>query len=225
MLRASVLIGDSRLGVSIRPRSGTDLFQLAQALRGALGPEEPARVRSGSVSVGVRAASKLMDLREGFDLDWSPEARQFVRNRTAELVNDVERSHSLKALASDELVPLIQTCRIAHLLDNHQRRSVALMTIPGSFGACIFDEQGTGKTVSVIAAFDLLVEQNDADVLLVIAPKSMVGEWASEISNFTDGLYRVEVLQGTRSVKARQLTSGADVYVCNYETVVEYSAP
>src|SRR5205085_6722234 len=65
-------------------------------------------------------------------------------------------------------------------LDHHQLVNVAVMTLADGWGACVFDEQGTGKTVTTIACFDLLVDRGDADTLVLVAPKSMVGEWRSE---------------------------------------------
>lgn len=206
--------------VELRPRSGTDLMALARAVRDELGASRPVRVVSGSVALDIGGATALLSTPPAFDIDWSATARQFVRNRGARNGDDVEQSHRLKTLPVEDLRPLVRDSRLADVLDAHQVRNVALMTIPGSLGACVFDEQGTGKTVSLIAAFDLLVEHNTADVLLVIAPKSMVGEWASEIAKFTAGLYRVETLEGSRSAKSRQLGSGADVFVCNYETAL-----
>ena len=72
----------------------------------------------------------------------------------------------------------------------------------------------------MIAAFDVLVERNEADVLVVVAPKSMVGEWAAEFRRFAGDLYRVAVADGTRQEKAAALRQGADVVVVNYEGAV-----
>lgn len=217
-MRAAAVVGVSGRGIELRPQSGTDLMDLARAVREKLGADRSVRVVSGSVALDTRDATVLLDATPSFELLWSAGARRFVHNRTMPDSDDVEQSHRLKALTVDELRPMVCDSRLADVLDDHQVRNVALMTIPGSLGACVFDEQGTGKTVSLIAAFDLLVEHNDADVLLVVAPKSMVGEWASEIAKFTDGLYRVEILEGPRSAKSRKLGTGADVFVCNYET-------
>ncbi len=91
------------------------------------------------------------------------------------------------------------------------------MTLPDGWGSCVFDEQGTGKTPTVIAAFDVLVERDEADVLLVVSPKSMLGEWSAEFDRFTGDLYRVSVIEGSRAQRAASLASGADVVVVNYE--------
>ncbi len=97
------------------------------------------------------------------------------------------------------------------------------MTIPGGWGTCIFDEQGTGKTPTVIGAFVTLVERNEADVLLVVSPKSMVGEWAQEFRRFTGDLYRVAVVEGSQKQRSRALASGADVVIVNYEGTLALS--
>ena len=105
-------------------------------------------------------------------------------------------------------------------LDDHQAVNVAVMTVPDGWGTCVFDEQGTGKTVTVVTAFDVLVERGEADVLIVAAPKSMVAEWREEFRRFIGQRYRVEVADGSRRERARAIDSGANVVVVNYETVL-----
>src|SRR5258708_2620602 len=48
-------------------------------------------------------------------------------------------------------------------LDPHQIVAVAAMTVPGLAGLCLFDEQGSGKTVMAIAAFDILKQAKEID--------------------------------------------------------------
>lgn len=109
------------------------------------------------------------------------------------------------------------------LLDGHQVVNVAAMAEPDGYGTCLFDEQGAGKTVSVIFAFDRLVDLNVHDWMLVVAPKSMVGEWASAVQGFMGDRYYVEIVSGTASERQRALESGADVLVMNYEAVASVS--
>lgn len=209
----------TRRGVELLPR-GTSIHALAANVRNALPAAEGVRVVDGAVRITVSQATWMIEHGKP-EIEWSRDAVRFIENRAR--VNDrrdVEESHRILTLGADELKPLVEGCRLLPLLDDHQLRNVALMTITDSSGACIFDEQGTGKTISVVAAFDLLVERNEADVLLVVAPKSMVGEWKVEVDRFTKNGYKVVVLDGSRQAKADALTSGADVYVCNYETLM-----
>lgn len=104
-------------------------------------------------------------------------------------------------------------------LDDHQVVNVAAMTAPEGYGMLLFDEQGAGKTVSVIYGFDRLVDLNVIDLMVVVAPKSMVGEWAAAIAQFTGDTYKVEIIEGTARERARRVDSGADVIVLNYEAI------
>ncbi len=140
-----------------------------------------------------------------------------VRSRAAEVNAEARR---LRIAGVDELRERLGDSALVDTLDEHQLRNVVTMTIPGGWGACIFDEQGTGKTPTLIAAFDLLAERDEADTLLVVAPKSMIGEWAVEFERFCGELYRVVVVEGSRRERAAALTAGADVVVLNYEAAI-----
>jgi len=109
-------------------------------------------------------------------------------------------------------------------LDPHQVTNVAVLTHPDCYGLCLFDEQGAGKTVSVIAAWDLLCARDALDRMLVVAPKSMLAEWARDLERFCAGQYDVRVLTGGHRDRRAALNAGPDVVVCNFETVVALEA-
>jgi SNF2 family DNA or RNA helicase len=105
-------------------------------------------------------------------------------------------------------------------LDDHQKVNVATMTLPGLSGLCVFDEQGAGKTVTLIYCFDLLAHRDEIDIALVIAPKSMVPEWPEDLRRFKGDLYKCAVVSGSRNEKLRTINSDADIFITNYETAV-----
>ena len=109
------------------------------------------------------------------------------------------------------------------MLDDHQVVNVAAMTDADGYGMSLFDEQGAGKTVSVIYAFDRLVDLNVHDWMVVVAPKSMVGEWANAMQEFMGDRYRVEIVSGSAGERQQALESGADIVVMNYEAVATVS--
>lgn len=159
------------------------------------------------------------------DVRWHPDAQRAVANRAGVRWRAAAvraEAESIRAAERGAWRDQLTGSRLVDVLDEHQLRNVALMTIPEGWGACIFDEQGTGKTPTVIAAFDVLVERNEADTLLVVAPKSMVGEWAEEFRRFAGNLYRVAVVGGTRAERAAALAAGADVVVVNYEATITH---
>jgi SNF2 family DNA or RNA helicase len=208
-------------GLLLESRNGlTDLTVVRAAFPGVRMRRHP----KGAV-IGLWDGSALLDAP---DITWDDDALRGLRNRRAvtdvapNLLSQIER---LKAADIEHVRRLIDDSRLVARLDIHQLRNLAALTLPGGWGGCVFDEQGTGKTVTMIATFDLLVERNEADVLLVVCPKTMAAEWAAEFERFTGGLYRVAVAaDGSRAARAAALDRGADVIVVNYETAMAMSA-
>ncbi len=97
------------------------------------------------------------------------------------------------------------------------------MTLSDCYGLCLFDEQGAGKTVSAIFAWDTLVARREFDRMIIISPKAMVAEWAGDLERFTGGLYAVTQVTGSAREKRRALRASADIYVSNFETVATLS--
>ncbi len=105
------------------------------------------------------------------------------------------------------------------LLDPAQAVAVSAMTVPDLLGLCLFDEQGSGKTVMAISAFDLLKTQGAIDAMVVVCPKSMMSEWPKDIERFLPGKYNVEIAEGDKRNKYQSALKNFDVLVTNYEGV------
>lgn len=218
-------VGDALNGLYVVPRERTLARDIFGAVRTATGGGGARRTASGTF-VPMREAVTLRRT-AGVDLRWSPEAERFVENRAfaSERYDSlVAELHTLR-----ERGPAIAEVTISDsdglgTLDGHQVLNVAAMTVQHGFGLCVFDEQGAGKTVTLIYAFDLLAARDEADRVLIIAPKSMVPEWPKDFARFRGGLYRVEVLSGTTKEKRAALQRGAEVLVTNFETAVSLEA-
>lgn len=78
-------------------------------------------------------------------------------------------------------------------------------------------EQGLGKTLVAIEAFDRLRAQRLVDVLVVLCPNSLKRNWAAEIARANPSLSVAIVVGGPKERRAR-LGAPAHVYVVNYET-------
>jgi len=210
--------------VVVVPEPDTDRHALVRELRSVLVHVAPG---AGGVSVRGEHAAPLLGPLPHVELDWDEAAQRFVENRRrawgehARVRAEVE---SVKAAGPE--VARIALCDLddMEVLDPHQLVNVAAMVVPGGPGLCVFDEQGAGKTVTLIFAFDLLAKRHEADVLVVVAPKSMVPEWPRDFSRFTGDLYRVVILSGSRREKMAALCGGGDVFVTNFETVVSMEA-
>ncbi len=106
----------------------------------------------------------------------------------------------------------------ARYLDEHQLSAVAIASHPDIFGFCLFDEQGLGKTISTLFAFDRLREQQLIGRMLVICPKNMIMEWERDAARFFPSKYTCETVLGSAREKRRALDRRADIYVTNFET-------
>ncbi len=225
---------DCRVGAEVRSAETLDaLFlvpergqgtALLRAMKDGLGPDGAALRRSAEgVRVPAAIAGQLDEMGPGVQMNWTPEARQFVENRRR-----VESIHSEVFAAIAQIrregvslaERMVTDSASLGVLDEHQVVNVAAMTLPGSPGLCVFDEQGAGKTVTFIFAFDLLVERDEADLAVIVAPKSMIGEWPTDLGRFRGDIYRTAVLTGSARAKRRLLADGADVFVTNFETAV-----
>lgn len=107
------------------------------------------------------------------------------------------------------------------LLDAHQGLAASCMSTDGLLGMCIFDEQGTGKTITALASFDLLKSKGEADALVVVAPKTLVENWKDESVKFlSQWIPQIFVSSGDRSERFRKINSNYDIYLLTYENLI-----
>ena len=105
------------------------------------------------------------------------------------------------------------------VLDIPQQYAVNAIIHPGLCGACLFDEQGTGKTVMALAAFDILKATNVVDQVVIVSPKSMLGGWEKDIRKFTGEKYTVAVVEGASSERRKIVEQNNVITIVNYEGV------
>lgn len=140
-----------------------------------------------------------------------------------EIISELDkfRCHEL---ARKEAKQLLEENRLAaiparwtEILEPAQAIAVSCMTQEGLLGLCLFDEQGSGKTVMTIAAFDLLRKTKNIDSMIVVCPKSMVGEWPKDLFRFLGPELKVEIAAGSQSSKFDSALKNFDVLISNYE--------
>lgn len=219
-ITADVRVSDLLDRLVITPRQTTDYHALSGVLRDTL-PKVRVHRSSEGVWIAAQEVSALFDVEVAADLRWSAEAKLFAENR--QRVRQVhqklyEEVSTIRVGGRDVAKNYLTEIEGLDVLDDHQWVNVAAMTISEGYGLCIFDEQGAGKTVTLIFAFDVLVERDEVDFALIVAPKSMVPEWPQDFLRFKGNLYKVEVMTGTRKQKRVAIGSGADVLVTNFET-------
>lgn len=85
--------------------------------------------------------------------------------------------------------------------------------------AYVLNTMGTGKTRSVLFAFDFLKRRFACQKMLVVAPLSTLHfTWAKEVFGVFPN-YKVQVLHGPKQKRIKMLAEDADIYVINHDGV------
>jgi SNF2 family DNA or RNA helicase len=197
------------------PRSPKEMPRVSSAVR----PLHPKRGpdRSGKFSLMPEDAVELADRLPPTDHDWSARA-------LAQL--DAERGRRTRL---DAIRPLVEAALqnqthyvgdypLLSKLDAHQVDVLAVLAVPGLEGIGLFDEQGTGKTISCVCGFDFLRRRGIVDQLLVIAPKSMVETWAATARTWIPNAEAKALSSAGAARRAADITAAKDILITNYET-------
>jgi len=104
-------------------------------------------------------------------------------------------------------------------LKNYQKVAARALAQPNLLGACIFDEQGTGKTLTALVAFDILQKGKEIDFMMVIAPQTALNSWANDVNEFCAGR-TISVVNGNRSQKENMLCARVDIAALSYDSLV-----
>lgn len=101
---------------------------------------------------------------------------------------------------------------------SYQRSGVAFLV--KARRALLADPPGTGKTAQLIRTLQVLREMGENPFpALVVCPNSLkLSTWARELSTWAPEV-TVQVVDGNATQRRKQLTSGADCYILNWEGV------
>lgn len=100
---------------------------------------------------------------------------------------------------------------------DHQKDTAAFLTLHRK--AFCLNEQGTGKTGSVIWAADYLMRQGRIKRVLVICPLSIMDSaWRADLFNFA--MHRtVDIAHGSKERRIKSINSGAEFVIINFDGV------
>jgi len=207
-----------------QPANASSRVSLASLLR-KISKGSP-RVDGPFFVLDIRTALALRSQMSSIPLDWSAEAAGYVDNYAAGYARLNEARRRLWQLRQAGVADqVLRDYAGRDGLDPHQLVAVAAMTDPYIAGICLFDEQGVGKTVMAIHAFDRLRQIGEVDTLLIFAPKNMLEEWKKDFHRFMGNKYVVRTITGSQSDKYDELVSRGDVYVTNFETAHLFEEP
>jgi len=106
------------------------------------------------------------------------------------------------------LLPPFQPAGVKWLLERENDDGVR--------GGFLCDEMGIGKTAQLVA----MMCRNPLSKTLIVVPKSIVGQWRTEIQKFTDGLMPVRMFDGpNRLERIGDLTNFEGVVLAPYSVM------
>lgn len=183
-------------------------------------------VEGGNLTLDLATVMALRGTRYATRFSWSEDAARYIDTVAASYATVGDARRRVNEL-QDIALARAALAGYAHVntLDEHQIIAVAAMTDPAISGLCLFDEQGAGKTVMTIHAFDYLRNTEGQLTMLVFAPKNMIQEWSKDFTRFFGQKYAVKTVAGSGGDKYDALHENADVYVTNYETAHMLESP
>ncbi|MEK6701562.1 MAG: DEAD/DEAH box helicase, partial [Planctomycetota bacterium] len=102
----------------------------------------------------------------------------------------------------------------------YQRQGLGWLTFLAEFGlgGCLADDMGLGKTVQLLAHLADRRKQGERQPWLVVAPKSLVLNWAKEAQRFTPGLKVIDYT-GLERAAVRGSIGRGDLVLTTYATM------
>lgn len=194
--------------------SGMDFLRLKAGLSEFLGNEQIKTVGPRSFSLPLASASLAAPVFS----ETCGSVPEELRNETASYADHAAaRDEAMKTVSERRILPLESPW--ADLLDPVQAVAVSAMITPMLSGLCLFDEQGIGKTLTAVAAFDVLRQRGEIDALIVVCPVTMKQAWKDEIQRFLPGKYDISIIEGLPDEKRRIALEPFDVLVTNFESI------
>jgi len=205
-------------GWLLRPRTKSDLLRLGAALHSKLPAEAVMANREGYLVLHDGLA-RLVELFPPSSGGWD--------NAGARPALDYAQLQQRQASARIEVIEALEDPYRAladypglHKLDSHQVDAVAAMTAHSLVGIGLFDEQGVGKTISALAAFDVLSLRGEIERMLVIAPKSVLAAWEADARLLLGDTKLVVTIWGSREQRRRAMLQQHHIALTTFGTAM-----
>lgn len=101
----------------------------------------------------------------------------------------------------------------------HQKYMMKKAIVEKQFA--FFTEMGTGKTQALINVFDYLRGIGSIKKVLVVCPKTIMGNWGEEITNNCEMTWAI--VDGSRAQREKILSGESQVVIINYEALRTFS--
>ena len=192
--------------------SGIDVVRFACCVRKHAGFDAVRSRGPGVISISENVIPAIVNCLDEFGVDKFPFADFFQ----SVAKHEQARRDVLQIMADNNGSGLPEPW--SSRLQDHQKIAVKAMVVDGLKGLCLFDEQGTGKTLMSLAAFDIMKEAGTVDFMMAIAPKSVLNAWRDDTQKFLGDKYSFASVTGERAKKVSTMREMTDILAFNYET-------
>ena len=172
--------------------------------------DECVQIRRGRISVRESAVAAVHGCAREFGVDMS----EFSKSIGVFQSHEQARAKAMTIVANKDDSGISKELGF---LKPHQKVAVSAMTQEGLLGFCLFDEQGTGKTLTTLSAFHSLKKSGQVDVMMVVAPPSVINAWQSDLKRKEFAEFSVSVVEGNHGEKA--LRNRADIVLMSYDAL------
>jgi SNF2 family DNA or RNA helicase len=204
-------------GIAVAAPEGADKSPRLVSLVGVL--RDQVYVSGGRLIASLDAAADIFASLGTAGVIWDEDLLRIAEHRSN--VRDLQLRARLEvAAALEDPRSIVGSYQHIAMLDEHQIQAVAALTVPSLQGIALFDEQGTGKTISTLAAFDLLRSAGRAEKLIVIAPKSVLGSWNEQAKGFLGSQTRVSLAGGSAIQRRRAILRAHDILLVSYDGAI-----
>ena len=192
---------------------GQEMMEFAAHIHRNMREDDIRQDRDG-VSIPQSAVSVVAEVAEKFNVDLSAFAETIHEFR----LHEEARREAMQIVDKKDVSGIPKRWAF---LEHHQKIAANAMAQKNLLGACLFDEQGTGKTLTALAAFDILKSAGDIDFMMIIAPQSAINAWRDDVAKIPSSPpFTVSAVIGSRKEKNSVLYARADIYALSYETLV-----
>jgi superfamily II DNA or RNA helicase len=171
------------------------------------------------------------DSKEGYKIDKQghinlPLARTFGIVSQLNKLGGVAFSEKFQAfvdrLLHPERIDMPSRVRVNAELRDYQVQGVKWLSVLAEYGmgGILADDMGLGKTIQAITFLANALDPELNEQALVVAPASLVYNWQDEWQKFAPSI-DIQVVQGTKEERTRQLSESHQVYISSYQSVLK----
>jgi hypothetical protein len=171
------------------------------------------------------------DAKDGYKVDKKghinlPLARTFGIVAQLNKLGGVAFSEKFQAfmdrLLHPEQIDMPSRVSINATLRDYQIQGVKWLTVLAEYGmgGILADDMGLGKTIQAITFLANALDPEAHENALIVAPASLVYNWQDEWQKFAPSI-DIQVVQGTKEERTRQLSEDHQVYISSYQSVLK----